>query len=157
HPAQPTPALSHTTFEDWEGDYEQVRFVIEHWSPPLIASFLRNHAAVLVRLARALDAVDTRDWHLVWVRKGRVRPRESGKDDPRELGAKCARDAEIGLLIAADLEASGHPPKLDGCAAIVLLRRHARVLERLAANLDPSSSPGRWLGFKRRGAGRRSD
>ena len=152
-----SPFPSTSTFEDWEGDYEQVRFAIEHAAFSLIACFLRDHVRVQAALDRALNPIDPRGWQLVWVRKGRGRPSNAPDPAVGEFGSRCARDGKIALLIANYLEDSGHPPQRNACVIAKLLGRHVALLERLADRLGPRSPRGTYLAFRRKGAGRRLD
>jgi hypothetical protein len=155
------PLAVAATGEDWEGDYTQVRSAIRTGNPILLASFLRDHASVLVALGRALDPTDTRTWHLVWGRKGGGRPRRASlaQPDPRQWGHVCRMDAKIVLLIASRLEKrhwdrGDLPLKKD---VSQFSRKHAAFLDRLALKLDPPDPRHRHLTFRRKGAGRRPD
>ena len=155
------PLAVAATGEDWEGDHAQVRSAIRTGNPILLASYLRDHANVLVSLGRALDPTDTRTWHLVWGRKGGGRPRRtsSAQPDPRQWGHVCCMDAKIVLLIANRLEKrhwdpGGLPLKKD---VSQFLRRHAAFLDRLALKLGPPDPRQPHLTFSRKDAGRRPD
>jgi hypothetical protein len=179
-----TPALAqHAGYETWEGNHLQVRWAIAHRCGSGIASFLRDHAGFLVRLAPILGSTNLREWHVACKRKGRGR-RSVAADDGQAIqeealciGRHCyAAVAHIRQLARlhdphqTELDASsgehdlnpfanGEPFSGRGAGADItsFLMHHAGVLDRLAAALKPVD-PKQWhLVFVRKSRGRRSD
>ena len=78
--------------------------------------------------------------------------------DGLSLRKAAKRSASISKHRFVGVTGSWRPTKGAKASAVTgIVRRHARLLERLAANLDPNSSRGTRLRFNRKGAGRRSD